>query len=311
METLPIELYRSIALNLEQDDFSSFVQVNSKCYQIPNEHFWYQKVQYRYPNRVATRPIDQGWDFYYYSLSHPIVRYTDIYKIGDQDKIKYQKCIRISPNYTWKPVESLSSEQLSQERAEIQQRKQKEKRESRERWNRDYPQLKATITRMLADPVSKSQLILQLQTCKASYGAQMQQRIDLFCENSDPDLLLLNNESQEDDLPDSIENLEKIYVITTQSYELIALVKNDQRFTINSDLYPDSYHLFAITADFYISEILDQAICKLAMTDEKGIKYLLETIRYFGRNIIENLRISLTAPEIRLKQHLMEIYPEK
>ena len=310
METLPIELLRLIGYNLYHVDLFSLFPVSRKFSQIPNEHFWYSKVLMLYPERLAAKLESDPWINYSYHLLHPIVRYRDIYKIGDENKIRRRDCLRLNPNYTWKQVEPLDSEQLSQELLEYRQRKQEDKRDQQAQF---IPRLKQMMSIIIPNPTLRPQLLHLIQTLKAQGDAETQEQLDLFCEHLNPDLLFQNVKVFPDqetiDITPKIEvifdNPEKIYVITTQAYELIALICNDQKFLLNSELYPDSYYIFALTSDIVTYKTLREVLDKLPSDDEIGIGYLLETIKYLSREIIEDVRVTIiSGPEWRLSLHL-------
>ena len=300
METLPIELLRTISLNLIEPDLSTFIIVNRKCLQIPTEHFWFQKVQYMYPDRISSKPNDQSWIKYYYTLTLPIVEYYDIYKIINDQKIKYRDCIILHPDYTWRKSDSLNSEELSKELQETIQKNQ----ESRSRFRSEF---KDMLTQITSNPILKQQLIHQLQINKTNFSQDTQNKIDLFCKEPDLDLFFDHNEISEVKPVTINTKLDKIYIITTKSYQLIALI-DDRKFLINQELYPDSYYIFALSSDISIYNDFKEVIPKLKTNDEIGISYLLDAIQHLCSNIIENKQCRRPIALIRLSRHLNQTY---
>ena len=293
METLPIELLRIICLELDHQDLFNLFQVNRKCSKIPNEHFWFQQIQYLYPTRIFSKPDDKTWYQYNSKLTYPILVYYDIYKIDSEEKIKYRDCIILHPNYTWKPVESIQPDELTNELWETIQKKQQTEAQYR-------PTIKDNLDVIRKEPT----LVEQLKEMVGKYQFNSNDRKELFFNTLDVNLLF-SNETEESIKNNPIkDNLEKIYIVTTKLYQLIALIGKEGKFLINQELYSDSYYMFAVTSDIHIFNNLKKTILNLKMDDEIGLSYLLDGIKYIAYNIIEHKKSRLSVDWISLTYHL-------
>lgn len=298
MENLPIELLRYIALNLNHEDLFNLFQVNRKCSQIPGlassvgEHFWYSNVLSLYPERITNKPVEESWCDYSYYLQYPAVAYYYVYKIANENKVQYQDAILLYPDYTWKPPR-INDETLSKELNETVQRQQETQRRMRET-------LSDQMRTVLSDPIQKQ---LFIQTINTNHPGMDEEMLNSFCDN--PDFNLFPEESTVPDQQIFIDNPEKIYLLTTKSYELIDLIDSNKKLLVNPQLYPDSYYLFAITSDIAIYGNLQQALEKLEPDDEIGLSLLNDAIKRLCADLIEKGECGTRSMSfIRLARHL-------
>ena len=287
-ENLPIELLRLIALNLDHQDLFTLFQVNRKCSKIATEYFWFKKVQHNYPDFIAMKPNQDTWFDYSDRLHYPIVNYYYIYQIEGDNKIKYCDSLLLYPDYTWrKQIKPLNFEQLFQEYQETRQ-KQKETRIHMREFLNDQ------MRTLFSNPVQKQSFLQTININYPNMNGEQQEILNRFCENPDFNILLNNEESiSTDNINQTIsDDTEKIYIITTKSYELIMLTDINQKFIMptpraGKTLYPDSTYLFALSSEIAIYRDLKYILKKLKSDDEIGLSHLKEAIQFSCSEFIE------------------------
>lgn len=278
MEKLPIELLQSICVYLDHQDLIHLCQINKQYSKIPHDdHFWQLKVQHSYPDRVSTKPDDRSWFLYFYNLIYPIVSYYNIFKIDYEAKIKYRDTIRLYPNYTWdlpKPIEiDQMIESLKSE--------------------------KDVITSAVKSQFENNPMFAPLlQTGLQNVSPQTFSQFDNLFQNlktsdtpsTTPMLYILEcltgRETQYDeDQIKSIDGPENIYIVTTETYDLIALIQSDRKLLVNPKLYPDARYIFSLIPSMAPYSCLKTALTNLKRDDEIEIAYLSDGIKLFCSDI--------------------------
>lgn len=285
MENLTVDLLRVICMNLNEPDLGKFIMVNKKCSQIPTQHFWFQKILHAYPDKINTKSDDLTWGESYYQLTHPIVNYYDVYKINIDTKVKFRDSIIMHPTYKWKKVEPIKQEELEEELEEIRKLQQESRSEFYD-----------LLREQMRNPDFKSHLITFCRENKALFNEKQQQQIESFCENPEYEIF----KEEENKILFSNQNQDKIFILTTKEYQLIALIDKEKKFVINENIYPEAYYLFGISNDIYVYDTLKEVISELDYNDKIGISYLLDGIKRTCSDIIEDSRCSTPASLVRL-----------
>lgn len=278
MDTLPLELLRTICLNLVNPDISHFIQANSKTLQISTEHFWFSKIQQSYPQQIEHKPNDLKWIEYYWEVFNPYVTYTEIYLIDLEFRQHCRGKIMLYPDYTWKPLKPLEREVVIksakvEKQAIATQMKSEFSRHAMFRPLCETPslELREIFKKMCPDfeelkHASKKENTLQSRASLALIET------------------LLGIEPDQSEI-DFIDNPNKIYLLTTDSYDLIALIGSESKLVVAQQSYPDAKHIFALTSDIPCYDCLSTALQRLNQDDEIGFSYLLEGIKLFCSQI--------------------------
>lgn len=275
MDSLPVELLQLIGFDLPQPDLYELIKTCKACSKLPTEHFWFSKVKHLFPERIDLKPDSTSWTTYYFQTTFPFIAFYDIYMVDEEIQLYFKQDAMLNPDYTWKTVKPLTKDDIINKIRLDKQAFEDAKKQNAylytDEMKNGFKQLVKSdvefgtpdfVKRLKSTDMLKSQgqskNILKIMF-EMGLGIDLGIQEDEICFEDDP---------------------KKVFLITTETYNLIACKYLDKVFIVDKTLYSDSHYMFAVdssTVDCWTC--LKTAVQNLETDDKIGIELLSKLVK--------------------------------